>query len=92
MALYEMSVINVSVSSGPSWGLMALSKNTNFLITHIIDESYRNSTCSFLEEVQGLKRGEQYPFHSKFQRVCWGEEDDAVINEFNSLFAEINRV
>lgn len=85
MALYEMSFFNVSVSSGPSWSMMALSQNVDFLLTHPADDNFRNSSYEHLANVQGIRKNEQYPFHSDFQRMCWAIKDEDVLAEFETL-------
>ena len=82
MALYEMALLNVSVSSGPSCGLMLLSRQVDFMMTHIVNNDQRNSSEAFLQSTQGLELGDQYPFSSEFQKICWQQENDKILAEY----------
>ena len=88
MALYESAFMNISVSSGPSFGLMLLSRHCDFLMTHLVDNSQVVSSEAFLKERQGISVGEQFPFCGRFQRVCWTEDTQEIANEFELMIKE----
>ena len=85
MAFYEQALLNLSVSSGPSWGLMLLSPKINFFLTNILDTNYRSTSEEFLKNAQGIRKGDQYPFSNEFQRLCWKDDSEDIALEFMEL-------
>ncbi len=88
MALYEVAMLNVSVSSGPSCGLMLLSQNVDFILTHILDENQRNTSEAFLATTQGITKGNQYPFSEQYQHICWSVNDEDILRTFSDFMNE----
>lgn len=90
MALYESALLNVSVSSGPSCGLMLLSQKVSFILTHIVEDSQWLSNEAFLESRQGIKRNQQYPFSSPFQQICWTNDSLGILTQFKQMLDKLS--
>lgn len=89
MALYQLSYINLSVSNG-TVSLYMFCRESRYLVFKVVADSHVSST-KFLEEVHGIKSGEQ-PFirYHEFQKFIWEDDDFDVINrEFNKMCYEI---
>lgn len=92
LAIYESATLNVSVSSGPSCGLMLLSQKTDFMMTHIVDNTQWLSNEEFLEKRQGIKNGKQFPFSGKFQKICWSTDKNHIQEHFEKMLNEKYKV
>jgi len=90
MALYQLSYINLSVSNG-AFALCMFCRKSRYLRFKIVVADSPVADTKFLEDVHGMKSGEQplLRYHG-FQKLIWEDDDFDVINkEFNKMCYEI---
>ena len=89
MALYEESWVNMMVPNGPG-ELCRLSENARYLYFKVINED-ADTASKLIVASQGIEIGGQLPFASKFQKLVWEPDEQAVLErEFYSMASQIN--
>ena len=75
-AIYEKCFVNLMINNGTT-ALALCNKNVSFISFRQISEGVRVSSEFFLK-CQGLNIGDQFPFLTALQKMCW--EDDSYEN------------
>jgi hypothetical protein len=88
LAMYEAAMLNVSVSSGPSCGLMMLSSKVDYMLTHIVDETQWLSNEEFLKNRQDIRKHEQLEFSGEFQKICWATDAEGIAASFEKMLEQ----
>ena len=85
MALYEESWVNMMVPNGPG-ELCRLSENARYLYFKVINED-ADTASKLIVASQGIEIGGQPPFASKFQKLVWEPDEQAVLERvlFNGI-------